>query len=305
MNDNYINRIIQVISVIGTAITIAQFAPLRDEVKVLIICVTAIFFIIALFLVAFSKRSFVGMYSVLSTMSLNNKLHTIREYILISKDVFQRRIRNSRPIKEGRFEYCIKPSSDSLDYYDVDYKLEFDFKKPTKISHDDAILHFYFIVERGDIKNPYMILTTSQDEKKRMKFSPKHPTMRGISEDTSDAFAGLYEASLNVLPDDKNIEIKSIIVEYSVKHHIDSSNNQYDFSIVPRNYAQKIERIEVTVKGEGIPIEMPEIWCASPQTTSCKAYQMGVEGEKYVVKLFPDMNAAYFVQISFADSKEN
>ena len=127
MNDKFTKRIIDYISLIGTIAGLYQtYQAIEDQqwynIIAIIVFMTAFFLILIFF--HYKKKRYVDLYAICNSMSLNNRLQSLREMILIK----HREITNNNnkyKIKSAKFYYILSQSRIDKSTYDIHYSISF------------------------------------------------------------------------------------------------------------------------------------------------------------------------------------
>ena len=199
------------------------------------------------------KRMLVDAFDLLNTMSQNNKLHTLREVVMVINDKYKRS-KNEYNIKNAEFQYTLfEGTSDNK--YDVKYEIclkiyNFFLKK------QEQMLKFYAILDSEEhiVKNnlPIKISIKTEDNSHSISYTTL-PTIVTISKlDSIKNFIGLYEICFQI-PEEiiKRFKINHIQcdISYILKNNFSLTRDScdYNFFIYPNNYGKKVDQCDVRV----------------------------------------------------------
>lgn len=251
-----------------------------------------------------------GREHLLKIMVENNKLHPLRELIMIYSS--KRENQFYYTIRDARFKYIIKKSRQEMAGWDVEYDIHLELKvslvkkiligilKNIKNIRDE--ISFYMICENG---KPDDICLQINDQ---LIDNPiiESITTCGDSKDSSPEFAGLYICKGIHL---KNINLRKIIIidlRYTVFSQIKESERQYTFIVVPQNYGKKIEKLNMEISSS-YPVN-PILQCfsgTSPYFIEDPEIQFKYEKKKcngsfpFSCSIWkPKMKSVYVAQIS-------
>lgn len=326
-------RFIGGISLLGTlaglAQTILSFIPGHSKgffYPILSVIVFIFFLIMSIYIIR-SKNRFVGLYDICSFVSLNNKLQTLREIIFIQyRDLTKKTHQNK--IRQASLHYTLKESEMDPDSYDLHYKLSFDISRARfwKNSIRNRTFRFYIITLAAAPANFMATVTDTTGRRRRigssghdaegMRAAPefsivecvkKDCTIRGESGSNEKEYSGLYEVI--AVPPSLFSKAKRINItyEYDVFGQIKKTQNKHSFTIIPRNYGNKISSLDVHIRTEHVPISdiefqcfksdtdfsIPELFIPDGNPNENAAVQQG-----FALTAKPNMNAVYSVQFS-------
>ena len=263
--------------------------------------------VLLVFFVQFKKK-YEKIYNLLLSLAKNNKLHPIREFIMILDKNRNLHSQNYLfKIEKLIFTYKISSPSKDNGAHDVNYKIAFQIRVSLidKIflymtylkSHKSPQLCFYRICENNTpiLKN----VKIEQMEYKKAKF--KQATLNGPSGDRSKEFGGLFECSNLEIPIDIIWEHKhlNVTIEYLVENQIIQQANQYTFVIISENYGKKVDEIQMKI--EGNLKSKPILQCYSPSSPYYNETIQQFEGlgnYKYQVTFKPSKMCVYIAQIN-------
>lgn len=287
MNTKIANWIISTISFAGTIIGIVQatfLTPKQEKLQIIISVSIAVIFALIFIFFYFTKKKYVDLYSVCSSMACNNRLQSLREFILIRHRAAHGNDNRYR-IKKAKLNYTIFPSKEIPNCYDIHYTIAFKLLKPWYIpwfmmkSTKNRTLRFFIITlaaypqnlvarifTEKSLPNDNNILTT--------ECTKKNSTVRGESGSNEKTYSGLYEI-ISVIPKDiaKNRQIE-ITFTYDIVGQIKAEQNKHSFTIVPSNYSRKIHELEVNVQFGNMIIDNLEF------------QRYGIDGEFEIAELF-------------------
>ena len=318
MNEKIFDKLFGWLGAIGTIdILLNTFftlssSSISDDNKPIVVAITNfVFIIIILSFFYFYKKKFVNLYTILNTIAHNNKLHTIREMVMIQyKEICNDQ--NHYQIKKAEFKYTLIPAkNDDCEpnnkklYYDVDYNLSFQLQTPfiRKLSFKERLFKFFAIIETGNIE--IKEASFKEDGNVEQFFMPifHQSTISGKSLDKNKDFAGLYEVTLQLPPNIKRKESLMCNVNYTVRKNINSNLDVYSFVIIPNNYGKTIQGLGISLIDKSKSIQQLELIQADTsgeikivstfkmkENENQKEYQLTYENFK------PDMKTIYFIQ---------
>lgn len=335
MNDKFTKRIIDYISLIGTIAGLYQtYQAIEDQqwynIIAIIVFMTAFFLILIFF--HYKKKRYVDLYAICNSMSLNNRLQSLREMILIK----HREITNNNnkyKIKSAKFYYILSQSRIDKSTYDIHYSISFKLCKTwlMRKSTRDRTFRF-FAITLSTVPQNFTSEIITEDKMPVENYSTeivcanKNYTTRGESGSNEKEYSGLYEF-IAVIPQEiakkKQIEIR---FSYDILSQVKKAQNKHSFTIVPRNYsAHQIKKLEVRVQAKNIfidnlefqrygingefeiaelfiPCEPTNLLCNPPIGKCVEAITQNVH--EHYVSIKPDMNSAYSIQFDLSKQTE-
>lgn len=301
------------LSVTGTIVSILGFSS----------CVLLkIFFLLILgiitLVVIFTKRKYLNLYDTLRLLSENNKLHAIREVVVVASNEINKS-RNALKIEQAKFIYAISKCKEDKNTFKVSYGLGINFKPCLYpiIKKRVRVISFYAICESISRKmkeqfiDSMQCLLTCDSYSVEIKPLVREVTTDGESQDRSKRFAGLYKISIAIPPSvnlRKNFELR---ISYDLFDDVFFKERQYDFFIYPSNYSRKIDYLDVMVEVKDInlsQIALYEIEHKNGVSVVGSFTQDPRHVGRYYIKdriKSPKMNAAYFVQMDYRLDQKN
>lgn len=197
----------------------------------------------------------VDTFDLLKTMSQNNKLHPLREVVMVVNDQY-RKSKDKFKINNGDFQYTlIRNEKDNS--YDVIYEIRLKLKKMF-FRRDNKMLKFYAIFDIDDSmvtnKIPVNVLFKTEKNLPDIEFITLPESVTISKVDHIERFSGLYEISIQI---PKNIIKRFRLnhiqcnISYAVKNNFsllnDEGNSDYNFFIYPNNYGKRMEQCTVKV----------------------------------------------------------
>lgn len=262
---------------------------------------------IILVILSFKKR-YADLYSMLYAMAVNNKLHTIREMVMIEYNYLKKRS-NFYKIERAKFQYRVSPSAGSEQgevRYDIGYSLHFDLQKPLfrRADSEKCRFRFYAIIEKGKKENVRASVTLDGQE---TTVEPifQQATINGFGLDQIRAYYGLYEIIVQLPADVKRNSRLSCSLSYYVRENVGEEMDLYVFTIVPRNYGPFMKEFEIELIEDGarldeIALQKTDISGELDFESTFSQDGDGTAGERVYRltngTLKPDMKAAYFVE---------
>jgi len=297
MRKKIIGNVIEIISFIGSIVTISQVL-IAETYSWKFIVLSGMIFCLFIVIIVFSciqGNQLANLFSLILNMALNNKLHSLRELLMVIRDQRKFKIQNNLKIKKLELKYQISEFRENNSFLNVHYSLNFDFLKGLQ-----KPFHFYFICEKGNLENTIAEIWTQNGTRKNVEFCPKLSTISGKTHDHSTEFSSLYEVTINI-SSDKNEIIKSLKIEYDIIDHINCNDSQYDFVIVPQNYGKNIDEVEINILSKNNLLRTPELWQINSEEDAICSEQLEILHSKnkcYIKKFKPKMKSIYFVQFS-------
>lgn len=307
MNAKIEDKFIQVLSVFGTLIGLfsAVYTAVTSKEGTFNVVVSVLLFVLFLAIIVFFrfyKKAFVDIYSICSSMALNNRLQSLREVILIRHRETQDDTNKYR-VDQAYFEYVIKKSD--ANSYDIDYIISFDLLKPWFMRRKQSAGHrtlTFFIITLGAAPENFAAEISgnaASGNSDAVKIIPviQNATGRGESGSTEKAYAGLYKV-ITILP--QNIEKGTHIeFKYSIRGQIKTDQTKHSFTLIPQNYSSKINKMAIKIRSEGVHIHHPELqrYGADGRFEIAESFvQKREEISEYDVFLVPMMKSAYSIQ---------
>lgn len=323
LNEKLTNKFINALSCVGTILGLHQAIQAIMDQQCLKSVVSIGFTLGSVWVLIFfhyNKKKYVDLYAVCSSMSLNNRLQSLREMILIKhREIIGND--NKYKIKNAKFYYILSQSETNENAYDLHYSISFKLCKTwfmRKCTRDRTLRFFVLTLSSAPQNFIAEIITESEMSVESystiIECAKKDYTTRGESGSKEKVYSGLYEI-ITVIPQDiakkKQIEIR---FSYDVLGQIKKAQDKHSFTIIPRNYSTKINKFEVRVQTKNIPIDNLEL------------QRYGISGDFEIVELFipceptnllfessgeetivegasehyalvkPDMNSAYSIQ---------
>ena len=253
------------------------------------------------------KRKYDKIYKLLLILSKNNKLHPIREFIMIiDKHNSLKSNYYDFKIKKAIFEYQILNKNENglrNVVYNIEFHIDLSVIEKVRllmryfIKKIRPTLSFYAICENGF---PEM-LSVELEHLPVNKVKFEHSTLSGQSGDKSKEFAGLYECSNIEIPISA-IQIHNqitILVKYKVRDQIIDNAKQYTFVIIPQNYGRKIGDIEIWIRGniKSKP-KLQAFFSNSPYYDEDKMPEfIERDNQLYLVSFIPSNGYVYIAQV--------
>lgn len=280
--------------------------------NIIITSVEVIIFLIILYNFYYKKRMLVDAFDLLKTMSQNNKLHPLREIVMVVNDQYEK--------SEYRYKVCNAEFQYILDKckknYDVTYKISLELKRRF-FRKNNKLLKFYTILDNeGNIENNYVPVTVSFKAIARPIVSfityPEEVTVSKI--DHIRKFSSLYEISIQI-PEKiiKRFRMNYIQcdISYKVKNNFflsnDSKNSDYNFFVYPNNYGKKMGQCTVKVlapKNENYNIVCYRFCVGNVAekifdlTTNEEVISQNISYNIFSGSFRPQKNAAYFINLN-------
>lgn len=307
MNGKITNGVVTFLGLVGTSVSIAAYfftdSPELKKVGSIIITVTIISIVVAFYL---RKKVFVDLFDTLNLLSENNKLHLIREMVmLISRKT--NRHQNKNHIKTAKFIYNIFQSSES-GYYDVEYNLDFLIppKFTARFSRKDRLFDFFAICEQTKQENADLFIKSICAELKVdthiIKIIPEISLIGGgVENDYIPRFAGLYRISVvipNTMICNSDIELN---IKYLHKQNIVLEDKKYAFGIIPMNYGNKVNKMEVILNSSDLKINQVALHCVDCRRgiSTVGTFETDCEKSKYTVSINPKIKLPYIIQMEY------
>lgn len=206
------------------------FLELLDSGNIkLIISLAAI--ILVWFIIHHYSKKFSDIFAVLYLMARNNKLHPLRELVMVENDRMENN-RNQFVVNDAAFFYEISSTSASANgpLYDVRYTLTFSLSKQKfpKFSKDYKIFSFYLIAEGRKLPRGKTLQILIDGIEQNIDASIHLATILGDSFDQLADFSGLYQVqiALPYVPRKSTVKIK---FSYNIKNNIVGNENNYNF----------------------------------------------------------------------------
>lgn len=310
MNSLIVTFFLSVTGTIASVLGLSWCIPL----KILAFSVLGIVTLIVIFI----KRKYLNLYDTLRLLSENNKLHAIREVVVVASNEINKS-RNPLKIEQAKFAYAISKCKGCKKAFKVSYELELKFKPYLYpiIKKRVRLISFYAICESISRKtkeqfiDSMQCLLTCDSYSVNIKPLVREATTDGESQDRSKRFAGLYKISIAIPPSAnlrKNLELR---ISYDLFDDVFFEERQYDFFIFPSNYSRKINYLDVIVEVKDINLSQIALYEIE--------YKNGVSivgfftqdprhvGRYYIKDRIkgPKMNAAYFVQMDYRLDQKN
>lgn len=319
---------LQTKGIFQSLLQVPVFQKLSSHINILDFFTFLCFLALSILFIYFfrKKKRFLDLYDTLYLMSINNKLHPIREMVMITSNRLHG-VRNHVKIISAKFFYSIRPSQTSKEssaFYDVDYKIQFLLKKPLFLPHRQKFrfFSFYAICEQEDLTVVDSFLGSingivkSPDSKKISLVSFKavpavYPTTTsGSGQDKNPRFSGLYQISLVIPPSFSSEKELELEVSYTLRNNIHLNEHQYCFVILPSNYGTKIGEMEIFVDSEGLNIYqvvlqqmgykqgfcIPASFMLTKSVSKKTTYSI-TNGNSIV----PDIDSVYVIQLDYFD----
>lgn len=330
LNEKWTNRFINTISCIGTLFGLWQsIRAIKDQQRCELILSTVFMILFTLVIIFFNynKKKYLDLCAVCNSMSLNNRLQSLRELILIKHRELNGEDHKYK-IKNAKFYYILSPSKESKDTYDIHYSISFELCKPWFISRDSksCTVRFFAITLATSPQN-FISEIVSRNEQITEKCSTiikcakKNYTIRGESGSKEKIYSGLYEI-ITVIPPDiakkKQIELR---FSYDILGQIKKEQNKHSFTIIPHNYSSKMNKFEVRIQTSNMHIdnlelqrygingefEIAELFIpceitehVSEMSNKIATGNVARGDQAYYTLVKPDMNSAYSVQFDLS-----
>lgn len=313
MNKIIFDKLISILSVIGVIFSISNLLPFESVIFipqwVSFVFLLAMSIIIAIYYKY--KKKFLDLYDTLRILSENNKLHPIREMVVIVSNQLNN-WSNRLKIACATFTYSFGECH-SGNIYDVTYNISL-LLKPYRWLPTLRVrtINFYAICEEEN-KNYIDRFLNSVHCRLNVGTTsiPIVPsifpaTTSGESNDSIPRFAGLYKISIVIPPSISLRDHIRLDLSYLLYKNVHVEDQQYSFVILPCNYGKKVDAIEMIV-------EAPKK-CIQQITLHQMGYKCGVspagsfirdESQKgrYLIsgekKIKPDIHSAYVIQMDF------
>ncbi len=264
MGESYLNSI----NIMGTVLSVffvflfilKDLGEKGDTIKL----ASSILFISYIFLRTFiliiqyvdTKRMFISLYS----LSINNKLHPQREYVIIKyDDLFEKKI----PFCVNRALFSYRLSKGSKKGVNVKYKIDIDlsisrirfliYRFRARLQSRNTIPYFFYIIldSLNEIDAMSNNISVKINYKEKYLFAMHSVTIS--SEDDMYDKEGLYKVSME-LPISffrlvNNNRVISLEVSYEINNNFEISKNtsEYTFTVIPGNYGKKIKNVNFEV----------------------------------------------------------
>lgn len=316
MNRKIFKFIITVMSAVGTVyavilpLTAKSFPGQGEGIQILaaLALVAAI-----LLLLHFSKRRFTNLYSMLHAMGENNKLHPLRELVMVQHARLTTEY-NSLKIMCGEFFYRVSPTKDvpmgangRPEAYDVHYRLTFQMKKPrfSRMTTDHRTLRFYLIGREMEFMKNLDAKLWIDGERHDIAAVFRNPTLRGKSGDHIASVSALYEVHM-ILP--QTISRRSLVevqISYDIIGNLLINAGQHVFFIVPQNYGKNMGRMKVYIDAPDQVIFSPELqqvhFDGEWETIEVLSGTKEEDRVHFQKTIKPNMDASYFIQYDLKD----
>lgn len=207
-----------------------------------------------------TKKMFTSLYS----LSINNKLHPQREYVIIKyDDLFEKKV----PFCVNRASFSYNLFDENTDKINVNYNLNIDlsisrirfliYKFRARLQSRNTIPYFFYIIldsleEIDVISNKICVIINNKDE----FFLPLSSVTISSEDDMYDK-EGLYKVSME-LPISffrliNNNRIINLKMKYTIKNNFEITEkiDEYTFTVIPGNYGKKIKNINFEVITHG------------------------------------------------------
>lgn len=303
MNEKLTNKVVSVISLIGTFLGAFQTVEMIiDKQRSNIVPSVILTLAFALLFIFFhnSKKKYVDLYAVCNSMSLNNRLQSLREIILIKhREIIGND--NKYRIKKAKFYYTLSQSKIDSNAYDLHYSISFKLCKTWLMQRctKDRTLRFFAITLSASPKNFTSEIITEAEipiegQSTIVECAKKNYTTRGESGSNEIEYSGLYEIITVVPPDmakKKHIEIR---FSYDILGQIKKSQDKHNITIIPRNYSTRVDEFEVVVQTKNVQIDNLEL------------QRYGINGEFEIAELFIPCKFSNFpCELSYKNIEKN
>lgn len=261
--------------------------------------------------VFYKKRLLVDTFDILKSLSQNNKLHPLREIVMVVNDQYEKN-KSKYKIKNVIFQYTLIEGKGNR--YNVEYEISLEFYK-FFISKHDKMIKFYAILDTNGRKQtkdiPISISFKREDNVSGINFKilPKSVTTSKL--DYIDQFSGLYEICFRI-PEAVIRKFKKnhiqCSVSYEIKNNFSLTNtfdgNRYNFFIYPNNYGKEIDKCTVNIlvpKNQDYSIECHQ-FCVGNNIEKILDFTQDREINHKVYSIFrgsfkPRKNTVYFVDL--------
>ena len=343
MNGKLTNIFINGVSILGTIVGFIQIIPvilsvILPEQSISIYqyiegIVSVLAFVTLVILVIFiyrNKKTYVDLHTICSSMALNNRLQSLREIVLIKDREISGKNHTYR-IKTAKFDYILSQTKGFENSYDVHYTIIFELVKPWFMLKGvkNRIFRFFIITLAAAPRNFVAQISTEKKDfddihSRIMQCAKKNYTVRGESGSNEKGYTGLYEI-ISVIPPDmakkKKIEIK---FTYDIIGQIKKEQSKHSFTIIPKNYSSKINKMEIRVQTKNIQIdnlefqrygingefEIAELFIPCEPTIFSNLREsltedMGEDIYEHYTSTVPIMNSAYSVQFDLPDDEKS
>lgn len=321
VNAKYTTKFVNTISCVGTIYSLYQAVcgiKHQKYSEILFSLAFTIAFIILLLLFNYNKKKYVDLYAVCSSMSLNNRLQTLREIILI---MHRQSIGNDNKhkIDNAKFTFVISPSQISADAYDIHYVICLDLHKPCFLCNNTIKRTFrFFIITLATAPQHFISKITANNDEMTVYSSQKEYTIRGESGSKEKAYSGLYEI-VTVIPS-KMIKRKGRQIQlqytYDVLGQIKKAQDKHSFTIIPRNFGVKIKKIEIYIQTKNMQVSNLELqrygndekfeiaelfipykpFCLLSNISEGSSSKVLENSYGYYTSMYPNIHSAYSVQ---------
>lgn len=331
---------LQTKGIFQSLLQVPVFQKLSSHINILDFFTFLCFLALSILFIYFfrKKKRFLDLYDTLYLMSINNKLHPIREMVMITSNRLHG-VRNHVKIISAKFFYSIRPSQtskesssqppqttkESLPSYDVDYRIQFLLKKPLFLPHRQKFrfFSFYAICEQDDITvvNSFLdsinaIVKIPDGEKTSLVSFQAVPavyptTTSGSGQDRNPRFSGLYQISLVIPPSFSSEKELELEISYTLCNNIHLNEHQYCFVILPSNYGTRIGKMEIIVDSEGLNIYQVILQQMGYKQGFCTpaSFMLTKSASKKTTysitngnSIVPDINSVYVIQLDYFDT---
>lgn len=313
MNKIIFDKLMSISSAIGVIFSIYNLFPFESE-KFIPQWVSFVFLLAISIIIAMCykyKKEFLDLYDTLRILSENNKLHPIREMVVIVSNQLNN-WSNRLKIACATFTYSFGECH-SGNIYDVTYNISL-LLKPYRWLPTLRVrtINFYAICEEKNKNYIDRFLNSVHCHLNVGTTSiPIVPsifpaTTSGESNDRIPRFAGLYKISIVIPPSISLRDHIRLDLSYLLYKNVHVEDRQYSFVILPCNYGKKVDAIEMIVEApkkciQQISLHQMGYKCGVSPVGSFihDESQKGrylISGEK---KIKPDIHSAYVIQMDF------
>lgn len=274
-----------------------------------------------------TKKMFISLYS----LSINNKLHPQREFVVINHDdLLEEKIPFS--VNKALFIYTILKENNKIDViYNLDIDLElstirfFVSKYRAKQLNRNTFPYFFYIIldSLKEIDINSINITVIINDKEKILLPLRSVTIS--SEDDMYDKEGLYKVSME-LPISffrliNNSRVININISYVINDNfkICPTSNEYTFTVIPGNYGNSIKNINFEVKApvdDNYTINCYEAGVAKsskPIFEKCLDFECSIQRDSKrgfkIYKLLdrgynPNRNSIYCIRLMDSDIEE-
>lgn len=309
------SSVLNLFAIINPFFSIAmELAPYKSSIYWTVLIVAVIFSIFTIIFLVNYKRTANNTLKLLNVLSQNNKLHVLRELIMVASKRSKYSLDDYKfSISKAKFSYEVLKVEKSHTYT-VKYKIELEVRVSwleklflsikCAIKRKGLQIKFYAICEKANPENFVAKLLNTTKSTVKMELA----TLSGESNDRSGEFSGLYEISNFPIDIDMINKHKKIMatIAYTAFEQIVKGEEQYTFVIIPLNYGRNIDEIEIAITGEvkGEPA-LQKFSHTEPHFKDQEYIFELQEDKEYCVSFCPDKNCVYVAQIGLEVEGKN